>query len=244
MAKKDNYNNKKIKIHTVTSQSLRLGILLALVGGFLDSYTFITRNGVFANAQTGNIVMVGVEASQGNWGQAVLHIPPIIAFILGVVVVEKIKGISLPRGIQDTERSILVLEILTLFLVGFIPTSVPDIIITVIISFVASLQVQSFRKLVGSPYNTAMCTGNLRTASQTAYEALKSRDRKAAIKAIRYSIIIGSFLIGAIVGGVVTLRVGVKGVWGADIILVLAFILFNFDDYRLKTGTMVARTSD
>lgn len=236
------HNKKKIKIHTVTSQSLRLGILLALVGGFLDSYTFITRNGVFANAQTGNIVMVGVEASVGNWGQALLHVPPIMAFIVGVIVVEKIKEISLPKAILDTERAILVIEILALFFVGFISTSVPDIIVTVIISFVASLQVQSFRKLVGSPYNTAMCTGNLRTVSQTAYEAIKDGDKKTAIKAIRYSIIIISFFIGAIIGGFITSHFGVKAIWGADMILIVAFILFNLDEYRLKVGKMVART--
>ncbi|MDS0526931.1 DUF1275 domain-containing protein [Clostridium sp. SHJSY1] len=238
----EKFQKKKIKIHTITSQSLRLGILLALVGGFLDSYTYITRNGVFANAQTGNIVMVGVEASIGNWGQALLHVPPIIAFILGVIVVEKIKNIYVHKEIIDTERVILGIEILTLFFVGFISISVPDIIVTVIISFVASLQVQSFRKLVGSPYNTAMCTGNLRTASQVAYEAIKDGDRKKAIKAIRYGIIIISFLIGAIIGGAITLKVGIRAVWGADVILVAAFILFNLDEYRIKIGKMTVRT--
>lgn len=41
--------NKKVQI----SESIELGILLALSGGFMDAYSYIGRGGVFANAQTG-----------------------------------------------------------------------------------------------------------------------------------------------------------------------------------------------
>ena len=41
------------------SESIRLGTLLAFSGGFLDAYTFMTRDGTFANAETGNIVWWG-----------------------------------------------------------------------------------------------------------------------------------------------------------------------------------------
>ncbi len=34
--------------HVTTSESVHLGILLAIVGGFLDAYTFVCRGGVFA----------------------------------------------------------------------------------------------------------------------------------------------------------------------------------------------------
>ena len=37
------------------SESFRLAAVLALVGGFLDAYTYICRGQVFSNAQTGNI---------------------------------------------------------------------------------------------------------------------------------------------------------------------------------------------
>lgn len=40
-------------------KGLPTGLLLAGVGGFLDAYTFVGYGGVFANAQTGNIVLFG-----------------------------------------------------------------------------------------------------------------------------------------------------------------------------------------
>ena len=46
----------------------RYGVSLALatVGGFLEAYTYVTRDGVFANAQTGNIARMGLNLAQGN----------------------------------------------------------------------------------------------------------------------------------------------------------------------------------
>ena len=49
------------------SDSFRVGILLALTGGFLDAYTYISRGNVFANAQTGNMVMLGINFMEGNF---------------------------------------------------------------------------------------------------------------------------------------------------------------------------------
>ena len=86
-----NDNKRKMQVHTKTSESVRLGVLLAIVGGFLDAYTFICRGGVFANAQTGNIVLIGVEATKGNFRQAFMAFLPILAFIIGIIVTEKIK---------------------------------------------------------------------------------------------------------------------------------------------------------
>ena len=45
-----------------TSERFRIGALLAVAGGLLDAYTYLMRDGVFANAQTGNIVLLGVRA--------------------------------------------------------------------------------------------------------------------------------------------------------------------------------------
>lgn len=54
--------------HRQMSESFRLGAVLALTGGFLDAYTYLIRGGVFANAQTGNIVLLGVRLMEGDWG--------------------------------------------------------------------------------------------------------------------------------------------------------------------------------
>ncbi len=73
------------------SDSLRVGILLALTGGFLDAYTYISRGNVFANAQTGNMVMLGINFMEGNFRGIINYIIPIIAFAIGVLLAEVIR---------------------------------------------------------------------------------------------------------------------------------------------------------
>lgn len=220
-------NERKIRLYNFTSESVELGILLAIVGGFLDAYTFVGRGGVFANAQTGNVVLMGIEAATGEWRQAVLHAVPVLAFMVGVVVAEILKKPSMRLFIKDSERAVLILETVVLFIVGFIPYTSPNIIVTVVISFVSSVQVSSFRKLVGSAYNTTMITGNLRSATQEAYIAFTKKDDESARRTIRYSTINLSFLAGAILGGLLTSFIGVKAVWIAVIVLICSIILFN-----------------
>lgn len=48
------------------SESIRLGMLLAISGGFMDAYSYIARDHVFANAQTGNMLLLGVSLSEGE----------------------------------------------------------------------------------------------------------------------------------------------------------------------------------
>ena len=61
----DNRGTESSEKHDMTniqmSETILIGTLLALAGGFLDAYTYICRGGVFANAQTGNIVLFSIS---------------------------------------------------------------------------------------------------------------------------------------------------------------------------------------
>ncbi|MFR9000719.1 MAG: YoaK family protein [Anaerobutyricum soehngenii] len=72
--------NKKVQI----SESIELGILLALSGGFMDAYSYIGRGGVFANAQTGNMLLLGVHLSEGDIPAAIRYLCPVLAFTFGI----------------------------------------------------------------------------------------------------------------------------------------------------------------
>lgn len=43
------------------SDTFLIAVLLAVVGGSLDAYSYVARGHVFANAQTGNIVLFGLH---------------------------------------------------------------------------------------------------------------------------------------------------------------------------------------
>ena len=82
------------------SESYFVGALLAVIGGYLDAYTYISRGGVFANAQTGNIVLLGINLSAGNFSKALSYLAPIAAFIVGVFVSEFVRKVGNSKHIH------------------------------------------------------------------------------------------------------------------------------------------------
>ena len=68
--------------HIQVSESFLLCALLTMTGGFLDVYTYITRGHVFANAQTGNVVLLGLNLAEGNIKEVAFYLFPIIALSL------------------------------------------------------------------------------------------------------------------------------------------------------------------
>ncbi|WML42072.1 YoaK family protein [Neobacillus sp. OS1-2] len=221
--------DKQKKIPSLASNSVRLAVLLAIVGGFLDAYTFVSRDGVFANAQTGNIVLFAVKVANGEWKSSLLYIVPISAFILGVLVSEVVKLPQIRQALHSYRRSILILECVVLVVVGILPSGAPNLAVTVSISFVSSLQISTFNKLDKWAYNSTMTTGNLRTATQAAYAAFIEHNPEAKKKFKEFNGIILSFLFGALTGTVTTTYIGNASIWIASGFLVIALVLYHRD---------------
>ncbi|MFS0784718.1 YoaK family protein [Bacillus sp. 1P06AnD] len=219
--------DKMKKLLSFSSNSLLMGMLLALVGGFLDAYTYITRDGVFAIAQTGNTVLFAVRAASTEYNGAIQNIPPFLAFIAGVLAAEHIRG-----RLAKHRRAVLLLECLILFIVGWLPASVPNMIVTMSIAFVSSLQIATFNKLENWSYNSTITTGNLRTAAQASYGAFVEHNKEAMRKFKAFSGIILSFIAGALIGTFFSTYMGKTSIWIAAGIILLTVILYQ----RSKTN--------
>ena len=105
------------KIAGQMSESLLVGCLLAWAGGFLETYSFFTREGVFANCQTGNLVMMAMRLTQQNFQEALLYFIPIFAFFLGVLLTDLLRDRCGNRFFH-WRQPVLLLEILFLITVG------------------------------------------------------------------------------------------------------------------------------
>ena len=57
------------------SDSFLVMIPLTLSGGLQDAYSYFMRDGVFANAQTGNIVPMSYKLFSGDFGGCLLFAP-------------------------------------------------------------------------------------------------------------------------------------------------------------------------
>lgn len=194
-------------------ESFRVAALLALTGGFLDAYTYLLRGGVFANAQTGNIVLLAVNLANRQWGEAGYYVIPIFAFSCGVFVTNLLKRIAADKKRFSFEQFVLGVEILLLFAAGFLPLSVPNGIVNVTVSFVCSVQVNTFRKVCGMPYASIMCTGNLRSGTEKLFFFIMEKDREAFKSTLDYFGVIFLFAAGAVAGTCFSKLLGVKSIW-------------------------------
>ena len=204
-----------------------VSLALAVVGGFLEAYTYVTRDGVFANAQTGNIARMGLNLAQGNVLLTLRYLIPVIAFMAGVTL-----SLQLRRLRQDWERIILLLEIVLLFLVGLIPAHKLSILATVTVSFVCALQVESFRKFGEHAFASTMCTGNLRSATEHLNRYFSEKDRGALGTALRYYGIDLVFASAVLVGYWVTRAFGVRAVWWAMLVPAVLLVLLRKEEAR------------
>lgn len=212
------------------------GIFLTLSGGFQDAYTYYTRGKVFANAQTGNIILLGHNAMNGDFTDAFRYLVPVLAFAGGIYISEVIRGIYREYGKLHWRQIVVVLEILLLFVVGFLPQSM-NMAANILVSFVCAMQVEAFRKMKGSAYASTMCIGNLRSATEMLYRYRHTKEKGCLEKCLRYYGVILVFGIGAALGSFMTSLFEERTIWISCVFLFVCFcIMFIKEDIEGERG--------
>lgn len=186
------------------SESFLVAALLAVAGGFLDAYTYLCRGGVFANAETGNMVLLALRAAEGQWGEALHYLMPILAFSLGVLTAELVKKTHGRTRHIHWRHTVVLAEVVILGAASWIPRGSLDSAVNILVSFVCALQVETFRKVRGNPFASTMCTGNLRSGTEALFHGLEERDGTLLEKSGCYFGVIACFLLGAGLGGAVS----------------------------------------
>jgi uncharacterized membrane protein YoaK (UPF0700 family) len=199
--------------------------LLALIGGFLDGFTYVGHGHVFANAMTGNVVLLGIYGAARSWQQSFRHLPPIITFLFGVCAARAILIARKRKLLRHPYLSVIVTELVILGIVTVLPDRTPDIWITTSIAFAASMQVETFRVVNGRSFNSTFTTGNLRSLSEGLFDWIFRHNMDdARAKAGDFAVICGAFFAGATIGGSATAKWGNIAL-GIDFILLLIVLI-------------------
>lgn len=207
-----------------TSESFRLSALLSLSGGLQDAYTYNMRDKVFANAQTGNVVLMSQNFMQGSYMQGLRYLCPLISFALGIFVAERIENRFKTIDKIHWRQIVLAIEVIALIIVGFLPTEM-NMIANMIVSFSCAMQVQTFRKVHGYGYASTMCIGNLRSGTESLSQYLRDKNKESLYKALHFFGIIFIFAIGAGLGGVLSGYLGIRTIWISSAILLAATVM-------------------
>ena len=172
--------------------------LLIFVAGFYGGYTILLRGGVFCNAQTGNMVLMGIAAGQGDWSKALYYLFPVGIYLLGVMISELIPKAVRRLGIR-WDTLLILLEIIGVTAVGFIPLSAPHQISQFIIMLLCGMQFNTYRQAEGIGMATTFCTNHLRMFGAALAKTLfrHKAHPEAAERALAHAVMIGSFILGA-----------------------------------------------
>ena len=206
------------------SESFLTAVFLSLSGGLQDAYTYFFRGKVYANAQTGNIVMLSESLFTGDWAKAFHYLVPLVAFAGGILVAELVREKFRTVRALHWRQIIVLAEILLLFMVGFFPQEL-NLLANAFVSFSCAMQVQTFRKVNGYGYASTMCIGNMRSGTEALTVWLVNRDRSALRKVFHYFGIIVLFALGAGLGSVAVDHFATRAIWWSCLLLAVAFVL-------------------
>lgn len=199
----------------------------------MDAYSYVCRGHVFANAQTGNILLMGVNFSKGNWPAALRYGGPVLAFAAGIAIADvtrlNLKGKKMLHWRQLT----ILLEAVVLLFVSFLSQNV-NLLANSLTSFACGIQVETFRKINGHGIATTMCIGNLRTATQSVLEFYHTQNKEEAKKGLLFYGIIIFFVIGAIFGNFCVELWQERAIIGCDLLLLAGFLLMFIDREKRK----------
>ena len=190
---------------------------------------------MFANAETGNIVLLGAHLAEGDWKKALRYLLPIVAFAFGVLSAELVKRRFKSRQNRDINihwRQIVVLgemvrrddrrpaaavrerhgqhhHLVRLRHAG-----------------------RDLPKGARQAFATTMCTGNLRSGTEQFVIWRQTGDRGAARKMKNYYSIILVFILGGAIGALVTNAVGEKALLLTLVPLAAVFLIMFIEEER------------
>ena len=190
--------------------------LLIIVAGYFGAFTYLLRGNVFCNAQTGNVVLMGLALGNGQWRSAVYYLIPISAYLLGAFVSELLPNPVKHHLPMRWDTLLIGIEMLAVVVLGVIPDSAPVQISQIMSNFSASMQYNTFRQAEGVPMATTFATNHIRQLGiGLAKEILHrhSEDKSHRVKILRHFQMLIFFVLGAVVGTVFcNLLVG-RAIW-------------------------------
>ena len=210
--------NLKVDYRGQMSDTLFTAIFIVLSGGFQDAYTYGCRGGVFANAQTGNIVLLSTALFRHEWDIVIKYAIPVLSFLLGAAAALLVRLAFGKNQKLHWRQIVLAIEIVILAGVA-----------NALVSFVCAMQVMTFRKVRGLAYASTMCIGNMRSGAEELGKYVNTRDREHLHSALTYFGVIVIFAFGAGLGSLLTQVIGKKAILVSCGLLFISFCLMFID---------------
>ena len=205
---------------------------------FIEEYTgkivpegnFVTPDGKILGRHKGIIHYtvgqrkgLGISLGEGNFKHALFYFIPISAYVLGAIASEILPTPIKHYGLFRWDTWLVGFEALILFIIGFIPTTVPDPVVQVAVNFIASMQYNTFRQAEGIPMATTFCTNHIRQVGIGVAKLVRKHDQKGFHRGMEHLGMIVCFCVGAFLLSVFCKFMNEKSIWIALVPLLILF---------------------
>lgn len=208
--------------------------LLIAVGGFFGAYTYAVRGGIFCNAQTANIVLLSMALARLDWETVGQLLIPISAYFVGILLSETLGRLKKAPSRISFSTILVGFEAIAVILIALLPETVPHFWAQISLSFITSMQFNTFRQNEGIPMATTFLTAHVRETGANLTHAVIERDKAARHRFLMHGAMILFFILGGIASTLLSATLGTLALLGALPMLVIAFVLLLASDLKHK----------
>lgn len=208
--------------------------LLMFVGGFYGAYTFLMRGGVFCNAQTGNLLLVGIHLAKQEFSSALYYVIPFCGYILGTIVSEILPTPIKKYGHIRWDTLLVLIEMVAVIVLGCLPETVPYQVSQVTINFLCAMQFNTFRQMEGISMATTFCTNHVRQVGVSLVKALKKEEGGWWNRFLKHSSLLLLFVAGVTVAALLCIVLRGYAILFALIPLCLVAVRLLYADLKTE----------
>lgn len=212
-------------------ESIRAAMLLTLAIGILNACTYLTRGGVFASSQSGNLLYLGLDYAAGCFDHTEKYLFPVIMFAVGILIAEHYRDKpDLPRW----RRVPMGVEIVLITVATFLPEKY-NALANPIFGLCCGLQSITFRKIGDIPVQTVFINGSYQNALIHWFRWLHLNQSQDRLRSALYLIIVVIYLVGVIAGGLLCQIFGRwTSLFSAGILLLASIVMHHMHTHAKK----------
>lgn len=240
----NNMNNIQEKIFKFPVEEKLIAVLLVcFISGFLDSYTYVLFDKIFANTQTGNLIFLSIHLMEGDFFDALCRLAPILSFSFAIFITHFI--IRYFTKEQDTKlvKMVILINItLTIFIgLGFLGThnyitneatqfGRSNLAIMSAVCFICGSILSIFRKTGSYIYAPIMFTGNIRAWADAFSKWILNKDKEEFKTFGMYSLLIFVFCSGVSTGLFLVKAFEFKSIYFVTLLFMITYCVIAKDD--------------
>lgn len=211
----------------------QLHFAVSSIGGFMGCYAVFNHGGIFANAQTSNLMQIICKIFSADFSGLIFLAAALLIYVAGIAFC----AIADKYIKADLRIISLAISLATIVLIGINPDVTNDYIAILPVFFAMPVQWYAYRITGEYVCSSIFSTNNLCQAVISLIKYIMDRDKKQLDKSKFYWTTLLSFYSGAAVSCAASVFMGLASIWVCMIPIILSLILYlRLIEFNIKSA--------